>query len=47
MSDVYIIGAGIHRFGRTPERTGLQQGAFAVRAALADAGLSWGDIQFA
>jgi acetyl-CoA acetyltransferase len=47
MSDVYIIGAGIHRFGRTPERTGLQQGAYAVRAALADAGLSWGDIQFA
>jgi len=47
MSDVYIIGAGIHRFGRTPERTGLQQGAFAVRAALGDAGLSWGDIQFA
>lgn len=47
MSDVYIIGAGIHRFGRTPERTGLQQGAFAVRAALADAGLSWSDIQFA
>ena len=47
MSDVYIIGAGIHRFGRTPERTGLQQGAFAVRVALAHAGLSWGDIQFA
>ncbi|WP_294190156.1 thiolase family protein [uncultured Sphingomonas sp.] len=47
MSDVYIIGAGIHRFGRTPERTGLQQGAYAVRAALADAGLSWSDIQFA
>lgn len=47
MSDVYIIGAGIHRFGRTPERTGLQQGAYAVRAALAGAGLSWSDIQFA
>ncbi|WP_019517674.1 thiolase family protein [Sphingomonas sp. Mn802worker] len=47
MSDVYIIGAGIHRFGRTPKRTGLQQGAYAVRAALAGAGLSWGDIQFA
>lgn len=47
MSDVYIIGAGIHRFGRTPERTGLQQGAFAVREALAGAGLTWSDIQFA
>lgn len=47
MSDVYIIGAGIHRFGRTPERTGLQQGAYAVREALAGAGLAWSDIQFA
>ena len=47
MSGVYIIGAGIHRFGRTPERTGLQQGAYAVHAALADAGLKWDDIQFA
>jgi acetyl-CoA acetyltransferase len=47
MSDVFIVGAGIHRFGRTPERTGLQQGAFAVRQALADAGLQWRDMQFA
>lgn len=47
MSDVYIIGAGIHPFGRTAERTGLQQGVFAVRQALASAGLSWSDIQFA
>ncbi|MET1082326.1 MAG: thiolase family protein [Burkholderiales bacterium] len=47
MSDVFLIGAGIHRFGRTPGRTGLQQGAFAVRQALAAAGLEWRDIQFA
>lgn len=47
MSDVFIVGAGIHRFGRTPERTGLQQGVFAVRQALASAGLEWRDIQFA
>jgi len=47
MSDVTIIGAGIHRFGRTPGRTGLQQGAFAVRDALASAGLEWKDVQFA
>ncbi|HTH28952.1 MAG TPA: thiolase family protein [Sphingobium sp.] len=44
MSKVYIIGAGIHPFGRTPERTGLQQGAFAVREALRDAGLAWRNI---
>ncbi|MFN3231199.1 MAG: thiolase family protein [Alphaproteobacteria bacterium] len=47
MTDVCIIGIGIHKFGRTPERSGLQQGAFAVREALKDAGLEWPDMQFA
>jgi acetyl-CoA acetyltransferase len=47
MSDVYIVGIGIHPFGRTDSRTGLQQGEFALRAALADAGVQWSDIQFA
>ncbi|MDG5496157.1 thiolase family protein [Niveispirillum sp. BGYR6] len=47
MSDVAIVGIGIHPFGRTPDRTGLEQGAFAVRQALADAGITWGDVQFA
>ncbi len=47
MSGVYIIGAGIHPFGRTPGRTGLQQGVFAVRQALGRAGLDWRDIKFA
>lgn len=47
MSDVYIVGAGIHPFGRTPERSGREQGVFAVREALADAGLDWPDIECA
>ncbi len=47
MTDVRIIAAGIHPFGRTPGLTGLQQGVFAVRQALASAGLEWRDIQFA
>ena len=47
MSDVYIIGAGIHPFGRTDHRTGREQGVFAVRQALADAGLEWPDIECA
>lgn len=47
MSDVCIIGVGIHRFGRTDGVSGLDQGVFAVREALSDAGLSWPDIQFA
>ena len=45
--DVAIIGIGLHRFGRSPDMSGMQQGASAVRAALADAGLSWKDMQFA
>lgn len=45
--DVFIVGAGIHRFGRTPGLSGLQQGVFAVRQALERAGLAWRDIQFA
>lgn len=45
--DVYIIGAGIHPFGRTDGRTGRDQGVFAVREALADAGLEWPDVEFA
>ncbi|GAY20365.1 thiolase family protein [Sphingobium fuliginis] len=45
--DVFIIGAGIHPFGRTPGLSGLQQGVFAVRQALERAGLAWRDVQFA
>jgi acetyl-CoA C-acetyltransferase len=45
--DVAIVGIGMHPFGRTPQRTGLQQGAFAARAALKDAGVQWKDMQFA
>lgn len=47
MMDVAIIGMGLHRFGRSPALSGMQQGASAVRAALADACLSWQDMQFA
>ncbi len=46
MSDVYIIGAGIHPFGRA-DASGLDQGIFAVRQALADCGREWNDMQFA
>ncbi len=47
MTEVCIIGAGIHPFGRTEGRTGRDQGVFAARKALGDAGLLWSDIQFA
>jgi len=45
--NVYIIGAGIHPFGRTDGRSGREQGVHAVREALADAGLAWPDIECA
>lgn len=45
--DVAIVGIGIHPFGRTPSRSGMQQGAFAAREALKDASVDWQDIQFA
>ena len=47
MTDVHIVGAGIHPFGRTADMSGLDQGVFAVREALADAGVEWSDMQFA
>lgn len=47
MSDVCIVGVGIHPFGRAEGRSGRQQGEFAIRAALRDAGIQWSDLQFA
>ena len=43
---VAIVGIGIHPFGRTPGLSGLEQGAYAARLALQDAGVQWKDIQF-
>jgi acetyl-CoA acetyltransferase len=46
MTQVHIVGAGIHPFGRTEGRSGLDQGQFAVEQALADAGVTWRQMQF-
>lgn len=47
MSGVVIVGTGIHPFGRTEGVSGMAQGVFAVRQALADCGLAWPDIEIA
>jgi acetyl-CoA acetyltransferase len=47
MGDVCIVGIGIHPFGRADGRSGRDQGVFAVKQALGDAGVEWSDIQFA
>jgi acetyl-CoA C-acetyltransferase len=44
---VAIVGIGLHPFGRHDGVSGLQMGAHAVRLALQDAELAWGDVQFA
>ena len=46
MTSVHIVGAGIHQFGRTDGSTGLDQGVYAIRQALEDAGLDWSQMQF-
>ena len=46
MSDVAIVGIGMHPFGRH-DLTGMEQGAVAARAACKDAGLEWSDMDFA
>lgn len=45
--DVAIVGIGMHPFGRTEGVTGLDQGVYAARLALKDAGVDWSDIEFA
>jgi acetyl-CoA acetyltransferase len=47
VTDIAIIGAGLHPFGRHEGVSGLAMGVHAARAALADAGLAWGNMQFA
>ncbi len=47
MSDVCIVGVGIHPFGRTDGVSGMEQGVFAVREAMKDAGVDWNALQFA
>ena len=46
-TDVAIVGIGMHEFGRHEGVSGMDQGVVAVRRALADAGASWEDMQFA
>ena len=46
MTDVAIVGIGMHPFGRH-DISGMEQGAYAVRAACKDAGINWHDMQFA
>ncbi len=46
MGSVQVVGAGIHKFGRSDGVSGLQMGIAAVRSSLVDAGIDWSDVQF-
>lgn len=46
MSEIAIIGIGMHRFGRTEGVSGRAQAVHAAREALRDAGLRFSDMQF-
>ena len=45
MTDVAIIGVGLHPFGCF-QKTAIQMGAEAIRSALTNANVEWKDIQF-
>ncbi|MFZ2175282.1 MAG: thiolase family protein [Rhodococcus sp. (in: high G+C Gram-positive bacteria)] len=47
MTAVNIIGAGLSRFGRQPDKTGRGLAVEAIHAALGDAGIRWSDVQVA
>lgn len=47
MGDVAIIGVGLHPFGRFPGKSAIEMAAEATRSALADAGVTWKQVQFA
>ena len=45
MSEAYIVGVGLTKFGRHPDRTVESLAAEAVRTALADADVEWRGVQ--
>ncbi|NMA92537.1 MAG: lipid-transfer protein [Firmicutes bacterium] len=45
MREVYIIGSGLHPWGKFPEKNFVEMGAVAVDRALQDAGVRWEEIQ--
>lgn len=47
MRDVYVIGAGLHPFGRFGDKDVIEIGREAVVAALDDSGVAWKDVESA
>jgi acetyl-CoA C-acetyltransferase len=47
VTDVAIVGVGLHPFGRYGDKLALEMGAEAAQSALADAGTDWSRVQSA
>ncbi len=47
MTDVAIVGIGLHPFGRFDGVEGIDMGVHAARQALGDADIAWDDLNFA
>ncbi|WP_331717289.1 thiolase family protein [Yinghuangia sp. ASG 101] len=45
MMEAVIIGVGLHPFGRFPGKSAMDMGTEATRLALADAGVTWPQVQ--
>ena len=46
MTDVHIVGVGIHPFKRSPGLRGIDLGLSAMKQALSDASVEWPDVEF-
>ena len=44
MEGVYVVGVGMDRFGRFPDKSFIDHGVVAAGAALDDAGVAWRDV---
>lgn len=47
MREVVVLGAGLHRFGRFPDKSSQDMGREAIKNALDDSGVSFPDIEVA
>jgi acetyl-CoA acetyltransferase len=45
MRDVFVLGVGLHPWGRFPETSWVEMGSRVIREAVADAGLRWPDVE--
>ncbi|MEU0206342.1 thiolase family protein [Streptomyces canus] len=45
--EIYVVGSGMHPFGRDESVSGMDMAERAIREALADAGVAWADVGYA